>query len=265
MNVYLSTRWKDLAVLTDFDGTMAEIVADPKDARPVKEAVEGLRRLTSYVGLVGIISGRPLEFLSQYLPDDLFKAALVAGSYGEQIVLPGSAEMMVSPSVTNERISDAPALKEGFCWVKEHLSLDGVEIEDKPCSFTIHYRKAPERRSAIEEIRDKLVEKFGLISLEAKQAVEFFEGERPSKILPIRSFTRGYSFIVYLGDDISDIEVFEYLDQSQDQRIASLKVAVTSNEAPSNLIEFADLVLESPKRAGRWLKNFSEVISCHDL
>ncbi len=261
-----STRhWQSLAVLTDFDGTVADIVTDPNDARPVEEAVEGLQQLSSCIGLVGIVSGRPLEFLRQHLPEDLFRSALVAGSYGEQIVLPGTVEMVVPSSRTNERVSGASALEEGFFWVKERLLFEGVEIEDKPHSFTIHYRKAPQRRSLIEEMIDQLEDEFGLKSLAAKQAVEFFEGERPSKVSPVRNFTQGYDFAVYLGDDISDIEVFEYLDMSYSERVASLKVAVASDEAPRSLLELADVVLESPGKVGRWLKTFSEVISCHNL
>ncbi len=264
LTVPMTKRWRDLAVLTDFDGTVAELVTDPKDAKPVSEAIEGLRRLSACVGLVGVVSGRPSEFLKQCLPEDLFLSALVVGSYGEQIVLPGATEVEV---VSQDKVG-APggeaALAKGFRWVQKHLNSEGVELEDKPYSFTIHYRRAPDKRYVVEELRDQLEDEFGLISLVAKQAIEFFEGRRPSKVLPIKRFVQNYDFVVYLGDDVSDVEVFEYLHSSDTQRSASLKIAVSSNEAPEDLNKLSDLSLDSPQEAGRWLTKLSSVLACND-
>ena len=44
---------------TDFDGTLAPIVADPRAARPLPGAVPALRRLARAVGTVAVITGRP--------------------------------------------------------------------------------------------------------------------------------------------------------------------------------------------------------------
>ena len=46
-------------IATDFDGTLAPIVADPRAARPLPGAVPALRRLARVVGTVAVITGRP--------------------------------------------------------------------------------------------------------------------------------------------------------------------------------------------------------------
>ena len=53
----LRERPERAALLTDFDGTLSEIVADPATARPVPGVVEVLGRLTDRLGLVGVVHG----------------------------------------------------------------------------------------------------------------------------------------------------------------------------------------------------------------
>src|SRR5258706_15809839 len=67
------------AVITDYDGTLAPIVDDPGAAAPFPGAVEALRALATRYGLVGVVSGRPLEFLASQLGEgDLW----LCGLYG---------------------------------------------------------------------------------------------------------------------------------------------------------------------------------------
>ena len=63
------------ALLLDFDGALAPIVPDPDAARPLPEAVAALERQVGRIGLVVVVSGRPLRFL-----EGAFPAALVTGT-----------------------------------------------------------------------------------------------------------------------------------------------------------------------------------------
>jgi len=67
------------AVIVDFDGTLAPIVADPPAARPLPEAAATLGRLTRCFGRVAVVSGRPVDFLRQHLPVD---GLTLFGQYG---------------------------------------------------------------------------------------------------------------------------------------------------------------------------------------
>src|SRR4051812_8239399 len=55
------------ALLCDFDGTLAPIVDDPAAAGPLPGAVEVLARLSERLGLVAVVSGRPVSFLTAQL------------------------------------------------------------------------------------------------------------------------------------------------------------------------------------------------------
>src|SRR5207244_3594693 len=59
------------AVLLDFDGALAPIVADPDAARPLPGALAALQRLVGRIGEVAVVSGRPVAFLQNALPGTL--------------------------------------------------------------------------------------------------------------------------------------------------------------------------------------------------
>ncbi len=55
------------AVLTDFDGTLSPIVADPDEAQALPAAPGVLARLAEHFGVVAVVSGRPVAFLARRL------------------------------------------------------------------------------------------------------------------------------------------------------------------------------------------------------
>ncbi len=55
----LLSRPRQALIGTDFDGTLAPIVADPRAARALPGAVPALRRLAPAVGTLAVITGRP--------------------------------------------------------------------------------------------------------------------------------------------------------------------------------------------------------------
>src|SRR5213592_2509000 len=71
------------AVVTDFDGTLAPIVADPAAARPLPALPDLLRRLAARFARVGVVSGRPAAFLLEHLGCD---GVMLRGIYGLEAV-----------------------------------------------------------------------------------------------------------------------------------------------------------------------------------
>src|SRR5438445_13087359 len=67
------------ALFTDYDGTLAPIVDDPQAAVPLPGAGEALGRAARRLGLVAVVSGRPVAWLGQQLGHA--GGALLAGLY----------------------------------------------------------------------------------------------------------------------------------------------------------------------------------------
>ena len=58
----------DVILVTDFDGTLSEIVSDPSQAVINQESLEALRRLSCTLGHVAILSSRSAGELEQRVP-----------------------------------------------------------------------------------------------------------------------------------------------------------------------------------------------------
>ena len=72
------------ALCLDFDGTLSPIVDDPRAARPLPGVPDLLGRLARRLGLVAVISGRPVSFLESELASPA--GVRLVGLYGlEQI------------------------------------------------------------------------------------------------------------------------------------------------------------------------------------
>jgi hypothetical protein len=72
-------------VAFDYDGTLADIVADPADARPHPDVVAGLVALSARVGLVAIVTGRPAAQaveLGRFESAQGLERLVVLGHYG---------------------------------------------------------------------------------------------------------------------------------------------------------------------------------------
>jgi hypothetical protein len=66
--VELASRAADLALCLDFDGTLAPIVDDPDQARPLPGVVDLLGALAGRFAAVALISGRPATYLAEHAP-----------------------------------------------------------------------------------------------------------------------------------------------------------------------------------------------------
>ena len=71
-------------IATDFDGTLAPIVADPSAARALPGAVPALRRLAGVVGTLAVVTGRPVAEAVAYGGLDAIPGLIVLGHYGWQ-------------------------------------------------------------------------------------------------------------------------------------------------------------------------------------
>ncbi len=71
-------------IATDFDGTLAPIVADPGAARPAPGAVEALALLAGHVGHIVVITGRPAQLAVDLGGMRTVPGAVVLGLYGAE-------------------------------------------------------------------------------------------------------------------------------------------------------------------------------------
>lgn len=191
-----------LLIASDYDGTIAPIVADPPRARPHRESIVALRALAAMPQThVAIISGRALEELARLtgLPEDIH----LVGSHGSEFD-PDFAESL-SPHAARLRRH----LIDELTTVAAHGS--GFTIEEKPASVAFHYRNADDE-AADEAVRAVLegpgaIE--GVYTKHGKKVVELgvVSTSKGNALETIRHRC-GASAVVFFGDDATDEDAF---------------------------------------------------------
>jgi trehalose 6-phosphate phosphatase len=226
-------------IFLDFDGTLAEIVARPDQARLVAGAAEVLPRLVERVQIVAVISGRPGAQVRELVS---VGGVRIVGLYGL------SEDEEGRQSVLGARTEVERAAKR----------VSGAWVEDKGASLTVHYRAAPDPSGAQALLVPALQDIAGRHNMSlflGKKVVEVAGGDIPGKGAVVTALVREGSLdgCLYAGDDWPDFEAFRALDTLRAAGMDTLKVAVRSEETPEELLAAADVVVERPAGVVRLL------------
>jgi trehalose 6-phosphate phosphatase len=129
----------------------------------------------------------------------------------------------------------------------------GCQVEDKGITFTVHYRNSPRVDHAVRYLetqivpkleRDGLAASFGRMVLEVRPPVALDKGTAVRRLRGRRRLTE----LLFCGDDRGDIDAF---------REATVRIAVRSPEAPAELLELADAVLDGPRDVAELLEHLA--------
>jgi len=247
-------RSGSLLVATDFDGTLAPVVRDPRRARPLPEAARALIALAQRTP-VAVISGRDLANLFVQCP---LPGVLLLGSYGlEPWREAGSTRMPLPPSNPSLRLQDiAYELKESI------RDLVGVEVETKTLGVAVHYRNAPDRHAAGLELR-RLVSEIAI-----RDDLELLRGRRVLELRDRHAGDKGTALVqlldrisprgcVFAGDDLGDLPAMVQLHRRAPELELALAFGVLSQETPDQVRAEADVCLDGPEE---WAKLLAGVL-----
>jgi len=213
------------AILLDVDGVLAPIVPRPGDARVPDDLRAELRRLAARYELVACISGR-------------------AGDDARAVV--GVSELTY---VGNHGLELAPAADEWARRMDAFLaSVDWPRTENKGLTAALHYRDVPDEEAARREL-DAIAERAraaGFVARYGRKVLELVPPLEANKGTAVRDLLeqRGLERALYAGDDATDLDAFAALEPLE----VGVRVAVASPEGPSQLVEQADLVLDSQQK-----------------
>ncbi|OKK13123.1 trehalose phosphatase [Streptomyces sp. CB00455] len=235
-------------VALDFDGTLADIVPDPDQARAHPGAVPALAALAPEVASVAVVTGRP---------------ASVAVRYGGFAGVPGLEHMVVLGHYGAERwdavtgIVHAPAEHPGVAAVRAELpgfldsigAWQGTWIEEKGRALAVHTRRAADPEAAFAALREPLTElaaRHGLM-VEPGRAVLELRPPGMDKGVALTEFLAetDAEAVVYAGDDLGDLAAYAAVEKRRTDGLPGLLVCSGSAEVPE-LAARADLVLAGP-------------------
>ena len=239
-------RDRHLLLLSDFDGTLAELAPTPDEAvvsASVRSSLEAVARLPSVT--VGVVSGRRIVDVADRVGP---VAAFVAGLHGLEIVGPGCRFRHEALDSVRLIIDDiAVRARRDLVWCP------GLYLEYKTFALACHVRMAPE------DLGERALEAFKLMAAFEVSAhvLKLLSGAKVLELVPAVDWHKGSAAewirervsrqtsapvsILYLGDDRTDHDAFEVLGDGD--------VAVGVGDRPH--MHLIDWCLAGPASVGR--------------
>ncbi|WP_246279772.1 trehalose-phosphatase [Natronomonas salina] len=193
-----------LALCLDFDGTLAPIVEDPDAAAMPERTAAALEELAGHPGVdLAVVSGRGLEDLRERVAVD---DCVLAGNHGLEIDRGG--DRWTHPEV------DPEALDRVRETVAERVeSIDGCHVEDKRLTATVHFRRADVGREEVRPLVQSAVDDVsGFEATDGRQIVEIRPSVEWDKGEAVRELVDDRALGIYVGDDTTDEDAFEALE-----------------------------------------------------
>ncbi len=249
-------RQSPFGLITDIDGTISQTAPTPQQAKVSPLCRRYLSALCNQLALVAAISGRRAGEAKNMINID---GMVYIGNHGLERWSEGHSEFI-------KDAQDYPPVIEAVTKeLSPLLSIEGLSIENKGVTATIHYRLCRDHQSARQDILAAIENSPHARSLwimqESKYAINLLPPVRVDKGTGILDLIREYSLRggVYLGDDITDIYAFRAIRvATRDLDFHGFAIGITSQEMPEKLAEEADFTLNGVDDVERFLKWLSQ-------
>lgn len=237
-------------VCLDFDGVLSPIVDDPTRAFVHGEAHEVVTTLLGAFRAVAIVTGRPAEQVRELgRLDDLADETgaenlIVRGQYGN--------ERWDSTDRTTQRAEPPEGLaafRDELSDLLEQAHAEAAFVEDKGLAVALHTRRLSDPQAAFERLVPVLKSAATAHSLVLEPGRLVVEVRAPGMdkghaVLALHEELEPQA-MVYVGDDLGDVEAFEAVRSLREQGTTGLLVCAGSEEQQA-LVELADLVVDGP-------------------
>lgn len=209
----LQTSKKQLALLLDFDGTLAPIVTRPEMAALPPVTRDILTRLAENPRIhISIVSGRNVKNVMEMVG---IKNLSYAGNHGMEIIQ-SDGNHFLFPMPIEYQEKAAKLVKD----LQEQVVKEGAWVENKGLTLTLHYRETPfEWRAELVSKARTLIEEVGFRAshaheaLEAKPPIDWHKGRACIYILRTAfglDWTERLN-VIYVGDDTTDEDAMKAL------------------------------------------------------
>ncbi len=242
-------------LIMDVDGTISHTAPTPEQAEVTPLCRQYLSILGQRLALVAAVSGRPAVEVKNMIGIDRM---VYIGNHGLERWVEGHSEF------TEDAQGYSKLIKAVIKELTRLLSIEGVRIEDKGITATIHYRLCHDPQSAKRDIIATLE------TLPQARSLRVMQGRRAIALIPPVAANKGTATLeliqeynlhggLYLGDDVTDIDAFRALHTaSRGSKFQGFAIGVTSQEMPETLMAEADFTLNGVNDVERFLKWLSQ-------
>jgi trehalose 6-phosphate phosphatase len=228
----------EVVLVTDFDGTLADIVQDPSAARANAQSLQALDELVPLLADVIVLSSRPPAQLERLVP---VPGVRLIGDSG--LAIPRHAQK----EALDRFNAEAGRLLE---------TIPGAWLEVKPASTAVHFRNTDKSGPDMVALLAPFLDGSRLEAALGRKVVEVHArkaGKGPALAALLPSEDPGG--VVCFGDDENDRSMFDYV---RSLPIPHMCVGVWSPEAPPDLFDGCDLVVHGTAAAAAVLLEIVE-------
>lgn len=245
-------------IALDFDGTLAPIVSEPSAARAHPEALPTLRRLTSAVGTLAIITGRPAPVAVELGGFGDIPGLIVVGHHGFER---WEAGQLSSPPPPPEIATARARLPQALAAAG---APDGIWVEDKEHALVVHTRRAADPQAALDRLTGPLADFAAAAGLDAKPGRLVIElrpaGVNKGAALAALIEERDPTAVLFAGDDLGDLPAFEAVQAARAAGRKGVTVCSASDEV-TELAAQADLVVGGPAGVADLLVTLADAVA----
>jgi trehalose 6-phosphate phosphatase len=249
----LAANPADSGLVLDFDGVLAPIVEDPTTSAMPDRVTAVLARLAKSLGLVAVMSGRPVDFLADRVRVTGVK---LLGSYGIEQIRDGLRQLDPDAKEWLGNVRQASQA------LDERLSAwPGIRVEKKSVSVAVHWRQAPDHEAAANEVRRvaaQIAAETGL-RLEPGKLVEELsppiDVDKGSAIVALLAAEKPTT-IAYAGDDLGDIPALRAVREAGGYAL----VVDHGPETDPRVLELADQTYSGTDNFAAWLAELADAI-----
>jgi trehalose 6-phosphate phosphatase len=244
-------------LITDVDGTISETAPTPQEAEVDPLCRHRLSELCRHLALVAAVSGRPAAEVRDMVGVD---GMVYVGNHGLEIWAGGGAEPAEGARNYRQIIG---AVVEGLSRL---LKVEGIWIEDKGLTATVHYRLHPGpewAKGAILAALQQLPEARQLRVMQERKVVDIMP-PGASKGTAVTALIKKYHLraALCLGDDLTDIDAFRVVRAAaRGQDFHGLAIGIISREMPANLVAETDFTLNGVSDVARFLGWLSQAVA----
>lgn len=232
-------EYERIGLITDMDGTISPIVPVPSEAAPTKRNQDLLAQLDEQLTLVAVVSGRAVADVRERV--DL-PQLVYAGNHGLERWQNNT--IMLSPLAKPYR----PNLEAAVTDI-EAIKPDGMWIEDKQATLSVHYRHVenPNEVTKTYQARfEKIAEQNDLRLFQGRMIFELRPPIDVDKGTVFKQFVEEYALdaALYIGDDTTDADALKMAQHLRKEGDCyALALGVESEETPEVVTASSDVML----------------------
>ena len=253
---------KPFGLITDMDGTISPIPYDFLQTPIPPPTLPQLAELVSHFDLLAVVSGRTSSAVKDIVN---IKGIKYIGHYGMELwdndraILHPDAEAYV------------PSMRALVKELEPLNSIEGLIIQDKWATISIHYHMCPQPQIAKQQTLDLLMKSphiKNLSVMDEKTNIGIVPRVDIDKGTAVTTLIEQYrlSGAIYLGDDIGDLPAFRAIHRAKrNRRFDGLAILVTGALTAQDMLAEVDYTLDGVRETEtllQWLVDNSSVRGC---